>query len=77
MRILTRRELNRALLARQLLLERGRMPLPGALEAVGGIQAQYAPSMYFGLWSRLLDFTPAALTNALNQREVAELNAVD
>ena len=52
-RTLSQRELNRALLARQLLLERSPAPLPRALERVGGIQAQYAPSMYFGLWSRL------------------------
>jgi hypothetical protein len=51
-RALTQPELNRAVLARQLLLERARTPLPRALERVGGIQAQYAPSMYIGLWSR-------------------------
>ena len=65
MRTLTRRELNRALLARQLLLERARLPLPRALEAVGGIQAQYSPSMYIGLWSRLDGFERDALTRAL------------
>jgi hypothetical protein len=71
-RTLTRRELNRALLARQLLLERGHMPLPRALEAVGGIQAQYAPSMYIGLWSRLEGFERQALTDALVERTVVQ-----
>ena len=72
MRTLTQRELNRALLARQLLLERGRMPLPEALERIGGIQAQYAPSMYVGLWSRLEGFERDALTRALERRSVVQ-----
>jgi Winged helix DNA-binding domain len=59
-------------LARQLLLERGRMKLPRALEAVAGIQAQYAPSMYIGLWSRLEGFERGALTAALERREVVQ-----
>jgi hypothetical protein len=71
-RTVSRRELNRALLARQLLLERGRMPLPEALERVGGLQAQYAPSMYIGLWSRLDGFERGALTAALEQRTVVQ-----
>jgi hypothetical protein len=71
-RTLTRRELNRALLARQLLLARGRMPLPRALEVVGGIQAQYAPSMYIGLWSRLEGLERQALTDALVERTVVQ-----
>jgi hypothetical protein len=70
--MLTERELNRALLARQLLLERGRTPLPRALERVGGIQAQYAPSMYIGLWSRLADFERDNLTRALERRTVVQ-----
>src|ERR687898_228821 len=72
MRTLTQRELNRALLARQLLLERGRMPLPKALERIGGIQAQYAPSMYVGLWSRLEGFERETLTRALERRAVVQ-----
>src|SRR5215212_4518307 len=64
-RTLTRLELNRALLDRQLLLERSTQALPAALEAVGGIQAQYAPSMYIGLWSRLAGFARDDLTGAL------------
>jgi Winged helix DNA-binding domain len=71
-RVLTERELNRALLARQLLLERARLPLPRALERVGGIQAQYAPSMYIGLWSRLDGFERDALTRALERRTVVQ-----
>ena len=63
------RELNRALLARQLLLERAELPIPDALERVGGIQAQYAPSMYIGLWSRLGGFERDDLTRALEERD--------
>ncbi len=55
-RVLSTRELNRALLARQLLLERSKLSLTRALERVGGLQTQYAPSAYIGLWSRLHDF---------------------
>jgi Winged helix DNA-binding domain len=72
MRSLSRRELNRALLARQLLLERSNLPLPRALEQVAGIQAQYAPSMYIGLWSRLEGFERQALTDALVDRGVVQ-----
>jgi hypothetical protein len=71
-RVLTQRELNRALLARQLLLERARTPLPRALERVGGIQAQYAPSMYIGLWSRLEGFEREQLTRALTRRSIVQ-----
>ncbi len=45
-RVLSTRELNRALLARQLLLERSPLPLPRVLEQVAGLQTQYAPSAY-------------------------------
>jgi hypothetical protein len=71
-RTLGQRDLNRALLARQLLLERTRLPLPRALERIGGIQAQYAPSMYVGLWTRLRDFRRDALTRALERRSVVQ-----
>jgi hypothetical protein len=71
-RTLTQRELNRALLARQLLLDRARHSLPKALERVGGIQAQYAPSMYIGLWSRLDGFERESLTRALERKTVVQ-----
>lgn len=71
-RVLSARELNRALLARQLLLERSSLPLTRALEAVGGLQTQYSPSGYVGLWSRLRNFRRAALTEALVQRQAIQ-----
>lgn len=71
-RVLTTRELNRALLARQLLLKRARMPLIRALERVAGLQAQYAPSAYVGLWSRLEGFRREDLTKALGQRRAVQ-----
>jgi Winged helix DNA-binding domain len=71
-RTLTTRQLNRALLARQLLLERRGMSIPKALERIGGIQAQYAPAMYVGLWSRLEGLERDALTRALERRSVVQ-----
>jgi winged helix DNA-binding protein len=71
-RTLSRRELNRALLARQLLLDRAALPIPRALERVAGLQAQYAPAMYVGLWSRLAGFRRGDLTRALEQRQVVQ-----
>jgi len=71
-RTLTARERNRALLARQMLLRRARLSLPRALERMGGLQAQYAPSMYIGLWSRLEGFERATLTRALERRTVVQ-----
>src|SRR5690242_11352251 len=71
-RVLTQRELNRAVLARQLLLERAQLPLPRAVERMGGIQAQYAPSAYIALWSRLERFERGALTRALERRSLVQ-----
>jgi hypothetical protein len=71
-RELTMRALNRALLARQLLLERSPMSIADALDQVGGLQTQYAPSAYVGLWTRLAGFRREALTAALNDRSVIQ-----
>jgi hypothetical protein len=71
-RVLSQRELNRALLARQLLLERAPLPLPRAVERMGGIQAQYAPSAYIGLWSRVEGFEREQLTRALERRTLIQ-----
>ena len=66
------RALNRALLARQLLLDRGETSLPSALEQVAGIQAQYAPAMYAGAWTRLAGLERDSLTRALEDRTVIQ-----
>src|SRR5215218_95668 len=71
-RVLTERELNRALLARQLLLERVELPIPRAVERVGGLQTQDARSGYIGLWSRLAGFERDDLTRALERRSVVQ-----
>jgi len=71
-RVLSTRELNRALLARQLLMERSDRSIVEALERVGGLQTQYAPAGYVGLWSRLVDFRRESLTEALHERRVIQ-----
>jgi hypothetical protein len=71
-RVLTQRELNRALLARQLLLERSTLSVPRALERMGGIQNQYAPNAYIRLWSCLEAFRREQLTRALERRTVVQ-----
>jgi hypothetical protein len=71
-RVLTEVALNRAVLGRQLLLERRKLRPAEAIERVGGLQTQYAPSGYIGLWSRLDDFARADLTAALEDRKVVQ-----
>ena len=72
MRTLTLRELNRALLGRQLLLQRQRLSVTNAVERVAGLQAQWPPSPYLGLWSRLDGFAPDQLTRAVARRTVVK-----
>lgn len=64
--------LNRALLARQLLLRRHNLSIPQAVERIAGLQTQYAPSAYIGLWSRLQGFRRSQLTDALEQGRVVQ-----
>ena len=71
-RVLTLRELNRALLARQLLLRRARLAVPRAIERVGALQAQWPPSPYIALWSRLERFSRADVLRAAERREVVK-----
>jgi hypothetical protein len=71
-RVLTLRELNRALLERQMLLKRKRLGVQGAVERLCALQAQYSLSPYIALWSRLTGFQREQLTRALEGREVVK-----
>ena len=42
------------------------------LERVGGIQTQYAPSGYIGLWTRMASFPRSDLTRALEARQAIQ-----
>lgn len=69
-RVLTLRELNRATLARQLLLERASLAPLAAIKQLAGLQGQLSNPPYMGLWSRLYAFQRADLTRLLEQRDV-------
>ncbi len=71
-RTLTLRELNRALLARQLLLQRATLSPTRALERIGALQAQWPPSPYLALWSRLEGFRRDQLMRAVERRQVVK-----
>jgi len=62
------RALNRALLARQMLLGRDRMTALAAVGHLVGMQAQAPLAPYVGLWSRLSHFRPETLAAAIVER---------
>jgi winged helix DNA-binding protein len=67
---LTLRELNRALLARQMLLERPKVGVVDAIERLGGLQGQWAPAPYVALWTRLAGFERDQLTKVIDRGAV-------
>ena len=71
--VLDRRALNRATLARQLLLARSGMPVLDAVAHLVGLQAQEPRDPYLALWSRLDGFRPEKLANLLEERRVVRI----
>ncbi len=70
MTVLDTRALNRATLARQLLLDGADLPVLDAVAHLCGLQAQEPQEPFVGLWSRLRAFDPAALSDLLTGRRV-------
>lgn len=70
---LDRRTLNRALLARQRLLDRVDLPVAEAIEELVGLQAQVPRDPYISLWSRLRGFDPADLERLLLERHAVRM----
>lgn len=70
--ILTLRALNRATLARQLLLERGRLSPVGVIERLVGMQAQWPSAPYVGIWTRTASFRRDALERELARGTVVK-----
>jgi hypothetical protein len=71
--VLSTRALNRALLARQGLLERTAWDPLEAIEQLVGLQAQDVKAPYWGLWTRIADFDPAALSALLAERRAVRI----
>jgi hypothetical protein len=69
---LTARQLNRAALARQLLLRREPAGVADAVCRVVALQAQEAASPYLALWNRLAPFDPADLDAAFANHTVVK-----
>ena len=78
-RVLTLRELNRATLDRQLLLERKRLSPKAVIERLVGMQAQWPPAPYVGIWTRTTSFRREALERELARarRREGERDAAD
>ncbi len=72
-RTLDGRSLNRALLARQLLLDRVDLPVEAALAHLVGMQAQSPQAPYTGLWARLRGFDPEELSRLVSERRAVRV----
>jgi hypothetical protein len=68
--------LNRALLARQMLLRRQRVPPLAAIERLVGMQAQEARPPFVGLWARVVGFKREQLHRLFHNRSVVRATAM-
>jgi winged helix DNA-binding protein len=75
-RVLTLRELNRATLQRQLLLERKRLSPKAVIERLVGMQAQWPSAPYVGIWTRTTSFRREALERELARRTVVKATVI-
>jgi hypothetical protein len=73
---LSARALNRALLARQMLLERASVSPLAAIERLAGMQAQVPQAPYCGLWSRLDGFVPEQLSELIETRRAVRIGSM-
>jgi hypothetical protein len=73
-RVLTTRELNRALLERQSLAQRTTASAGDMIERLVGMQAQVPNAPYVGLWSRLGGFDPQELAGMIASREAVRMS---
>ena len=73
-RVLTLRELNRATLARQLLLQRRRLSPVSVIERLVGMQAQWPSAPYVGIWTRTTRFRRESLERDLRRAAVLKAN---
>lgn len=74
--VLSTRELNRATLARQLLLERERANVVDAVDRLGGPQAQEPKPPFLALWARLAGFRREQLHDALHAGTILRATAM-
>ena len=72
--VLSRRALNRALLARQMLFRPVRLSAAAAIERLVGMQAQAPNLPYVGLWARLHGFRHEELSELVRSRRAVRLS---
>lgn len=74
--VLSLRALNRATLARQMLLARRKATVAEAIARLAGLQAQAPNPPYIGLWSRIEGFRREQLTDALKKRRIVRMSTL-